>query len=224
MRQMTQMTAGQREPLLGEASISPHKIIATPEGPLFLQAGCSPSLVACLRAESGLRAFARLPEREHALLLGLAQRSDSSLTLAYTTTGEIVGQVTLAPADAWWKGLANTYEIAVEVSSGWRRYGIARQLLTLVFEREALEHQIILGLGLSWHWDTEGLGISRFRYRALVERLFAPYGFVEYMTSEGNISMDPANILLARLGRSVDPETIRHFFQLLLQSDTLPGL
>lgn len=224
MRQMAQTTAGQREPLLGESIVSPHKIIATPEGPLFLQAGCSPSLVACLRAESGLRAFARLPEREHALLLGLAQRSDSSLTLAYTTTGEIVGQVTLAPADAWWKGLANTYEIAVEVSSGWRRYGIARQLLTLVFEREALEHQIILGLGLSWHWDTEGLGISQFRYRALVERLFAPYGFVEYMTSEGNISMDPANILLARLGRSVDPETIRHFFQLLFQSDTLPGL
>jgi acetoin utilization protein AcuA len=224
MHQTAQTTAGQHEPSLGESSVSPHKIIATPAGPLFLQAGCSPSLVACLRADSGLRAFARLPEREHALLLGLAQRSDCSLTLAYTTTGEIVGQVTLAPADAWWKGLANAYEIAVEVSSEWRRHGIARQLLTLVFEREPLEHLIIVGLGLSWHWDTEGLGINRFRYRALVERLFAPYGFAEYMTSEGNISMDPANILLARLGRDVDQETIRHFFQLLLQSDTLPGL
>ena len=100
----------------------------------------------------------------------------------------------------------------------------ACQLLTLVFERESLERLIILGLGLSWHWDTEGLRISRFRYRALVEQLFAPYGFVVYMTSEGNISMDPANILLARLGRCVDQETISRFFQLLLQSDTLPGL
>jgi len=81
--------------------ISPHKTIATPVGPIFLQHHCPPSLVESLRAESGLRAFARLPEREHALLLGLARRSDSRLALAYTPAGEIVGQVTLAPVDAW---------------------------------------------------------------------------------------------------------------------------
>ncbi len=207
-----------------ESIISPHKTIATPVGPIYLQHHCPPSLVESLRAESGLRAFARLPEREHALLLGLARRSDSQLALAYTPTGEIVGQVTLAPVDAWWEGLANAYEIAVEVSSGWRKLGIARQLLALVFEQEHLEHHIILGMGLSWHWDTEGLGINRFRYRELVEQLFEPYGFVEYLTSEANIRMDPANILLVRLGRDVDQETLNHFFHRLLQSDTLPGI
>jgi acetoin utilization protein AcuA len=207
-----------------ESIISPHKTIATPVGQIYLQHRCSPSLVASLRAGSGLRAFARLPEREHALLLGLARRSDSRLALAYTPAGEIVGQVTLAPVDAWWEGLTNAYEIAVEVSSGWRKLGIARQLLALVFEREPLERRIILGMGLSWHWDTEGLGINRFRYRKMVEQLFAPYGFVEYLTSEANIRMDPANILLVRLGRDVDQETLNHFFHRLLQSDTLPGL
>src|SRR6266487_429511 len=207
-----------------ESVISPHKTIATPVGLISLQYHCSPSLVESLRASSGLRAFARLPEREHALLLGLARRSDSRLALAYTPAGEIVGQVTLAPADAWWGGLANAYEIAVEVSSGWREFGIARHLLALVFEQEPLEHRIILGMGLSWHWDTEGLGINRFRYRQLVARLFAPYGFVEYMTSEANIRMDPANIPLVRLGRDVDRETLNQFFHRLLQSDTLPGL
>jgi GNAT superfamily N-acetyltransferase len=207
-----------------ESINSPHQTMATPVGPIFLQHRCSPSLVESLRADSGLRAFARLPEREHALLLGLARRSDSQLALAYTPAGEIVGQVTLAPADAWWGGLANAYEIAVEVSSGWRKLGIARQLLALVFEQEALEHHIILGMGLSWHWDTEGLGINRFRYRELVAQLFAPYGFVEYLTSEANIRMDPANILLVRLGCDVDQETLNHFFHRLFQSDTLPGL
>src|SRR6266571_2545056 len=154
-----------------ESIVSPHQTIATPVGTIFLQYHCPPSLVESLRADSGLRAFARLPEREHALHLGMA-----------------------------------------------------RQLLALVFEQEALEHHIILGMGLSWHWDTEGLGINRFRYRELVKQLFAPYGFVEYLTSEANIRMDPANILLVRLGRAVDQETFNHFFHRLLQSDTLPGL
>src|SRR5260370_20234951 len=81
--------------------ISPHQTISTPVGPIFLQHHCPPSLVESLRAESGLRAFARLPEREHALLLGPAPRSDSQLALAYTPAVEIVGQDSLAPADLW---------------------------------------------------------------------------------------------------------------------------
>jgi hypothetical protein len=44
------------------------------------------------------------------------------------------------------------------------------------------------------------------------------------MTSEANIRMDPANILLARLGPDVEPEMIGKFFECLLQSETLPGL
>jgi hypothetical protein len=36
--------------------------------------------------------------------------------------------------------------------------------------------------------------------------------------------MDPANILVARLGGRVDGESMNRFFQRLLQSKTLPGL
>jgi GNAT superfamily N-acetyltransferase len=200
------------------------KSVATAAGTLFLQDRCPPALVEGLTAASGLRAFARKPEREHALLLGLARRPACRLALAYTPGGEIVGQVTLAPAGDWWEGLAQTYEIAVEVSDGWRQLGVARQLLSLVFERERTECSIILGMGLSWHWDTEGLGISSFRYRQLIERLFAAYGFVEYLTAEENIRMDPANILLARLGRAVDEAALGDFFERLLRSEALPGL
>ena len=223
MLHVARKTAQLSDSLSWQNDISHYKSMATPAGPIFLQDHCPPALVESLRADSGLRAFARLPQREHALLLGIAQRSDSRLALAYTHSGEIVGQVTLAPVDAWWEGLENTYEIAVEVSTAWRNLGIARQLLTLVFEREPLEHHIVLGMGLSWHWDMEGLGINRFRYRQVIEQLFASYGFVEYLTSEANIRMDPANILLGRLGSAVDEQTINQFFQCLLKSDTLPG-
>jgi acetoin utilization protein AcuA len=171
-----------------------------------------------------LLAFARVPEREYQLLLGIAERPDCALTLAYTATGIIVGQVTLAPLDHWWHDTEKAYEIAVEVSTGWRRMGIAHQLLSLALEFESLEESLILAMGLSWHWDYAGLGISSFQYRELIARLFAAYGFSEYLTSEPNIRMDPANILVARLGSRLSEESISRFFQRLFQSETLPGL
>jgi GNAT superfamily N-acetyltransferase len=214
--------------LSSEKSRNPYnsrvKTFKTPAGPLFLRTCCTPSFVEGLKVDDGLRAFARLPEREHNLLLSIAQRPESRLALAYTAGGTIVGQVTLAPLDGWWQDITNAYEIAVEVSSGWRKLGIAHQLLTFALEIESLEEYLILGLGLSWHWDYAGLGITPFHYRELISRLFAVQGFTEYLTSEPNIRMDPANILVARLGNRLAEENINRFYQRLLQSDTLPGL
>ncbi len=51
----------------------------TAAGPLILQSFCSPALVASLKAEGGLHAFAHFPEREHQLLLGIAERPDCVL-------------------------------------------------------------------------------------------------------------------------------------------------
>ena len=79
-----------------------------------------------------LRAFARFPDREHQLLLNIAQRPDCALALAHTPAGEIVGEVTLAPGDPWWEGLENVYEVAIEVSSNWRHMGVAKNLLAFV--------------------------------------------------------------------------------------------
>src|SRR5689334_12341558 len=135
------------------------KIYKTPAGPLFLRSCCSPALVEDLKADEGLRAFARLPEREHQLLLSLAEQPENRLTLAYTASGIIVGQVSLTPLGDGWEDVGNAYEIAVEVSSGWRNLGIAHQLLSLALEFETVEESVIVALGLSWHWDYQGLGI-----------------------------------------------------------------
>jgi len=206
------------------ADISRVKTYKTTAGLLFLRTGCTPSFVKGLNVDDGLRAFARLPEREHNLLLSIAEKPGSRLTLAYTAEGTIVGQATLAPLDNWWQDISNGYEIAVEVSSGWRKLGLAHQLLSLALEFESLEECLVIGLGLSWHWDFAGLGITRFQYRELIAGLFASHSFTEYLTSESNIRMDPANILVARLGNRLTEENINHFFQRLLQSDTLPGI
>jgi acetoin utilization protein AcuA len=207
-----------------ENGVSHQSSVETREATLFLRDFCTAPFVDSLKPDVGLHAFARLPEREHQLLRTIAERPDSILTLAYTQQGVIVGQVTLAPVDNSWQGLSNTYEIAFEVSAAWRRNGIARQLLKQVFELDCLEDLIIIGMGLSWHWDTTGLGLTRFAYRAMIERLSAHYGFAEYLTSEENIRMDPANIFLVRFGRRVSAATVSQFYDRILQSDTLPGM
>jgi hypothetical protein len=83
------------------------KMYKTAAGSLFLRACCPPALVEGLQVDEGLRAFTRLPEREHELLLKPARQPENRLTLAYTPSGKIVGQVTLAPLDGWWQGIEN---------------------------------------------------------------------------------------------------------------------
>lgn len=195
----------------------------TPAGPLFLQDHCPASFIGRLRAESGLHAFTRRPESEHQLLLTIAKQCASKLTLAFTPALEIVGQVSLVPADGWWQDLQQVFEIGIEVSSSWRRLGIARQLMVRALSDEAVEDVIILGQGLSWHWDVEHLSLQPFQYRAFLARTASAYGFHEYLTSEPNVNDDLANILLARIGKHVTQQSINQFAFRLLQSDSLPG-
>ena len=210
--------------LHGTATPSRLKTLETPKGPLLLRDFCPPSMVERLTADAGLHAFARLPDREHQLFLNIAKRPDCALTLAHTTTGEIVGEVTIAPGDEWWEGLDNVYEVAIEVSSNWRQMGVARDLLAFALELDALEDMILFAIGLSWHWDTEDLGLNVYRYRELISRLFSTQGFVEYPTTEPNVRMEPANVLLARIGNRVDQEIVSRFYNRMLSSPNLSGL
>ena len=83
---------------------------------------------------------------------------------------------------------------------------------------------ILFAMGLSWHWDIEGIGLSVYRYRELIARLFASQGFVEYPTTEPNIAMEPANILLARIGSRVDQRVVSQFYNRMMSSPNLARL
>jgi acetoin utilization protein AcuA len=160
-----------------------------------------------------LRAFTHVPEREHQLLLRIAERPDCTLTLSYTPTGKIVGQVPMAPADAWWQGVGNTYELAMEVSAPWRSLGIARQLLSLTLEHPVVEEMILVALGLCRHWDLKASELSPFRYRSMLAHVLEPYHFCECLIDEPNVGMHPANILLVRIGKYVEQEVVNRLFQ-----------
>ena len=210
--------------LQGSATPSRSKMLETQAGALLLRDFCPPSMVERLGVDKGMYAFARLPEREHQLLMSIARRPDCALAIAHTPEGLIVGEVTLAPGDEWWEGLENVYEVAIEVSSNWRGLGVANQLLSFALELDALEDMILFALGLSWHWDTEGLGLNVYRYREMIIRLFGALGFVEYPTTEPNISMEPANVLLARIGKRVDQRVASRFLNRLLSTPNISGL
>ena len=207
--------------LRGTATPSRIKGIETKAGEVLLRDFCPPSFVERLRPDDGLRAFARLPEREHKLLLGISKSPDCALALAYTHSGEIIGEVTLAPGDSFWDGIENVYEVAIEVSSNWRGMGIARRLLAFALELDALEDMILFAIGLSWHWDYEGLGVTVHHYRQIIIDLFATQGFVEYPTTEPNVSMEPGNVLLARIGSRVDQRVASQFHSRLLSTPNL---
>jgi GNAT superfamily N-acetyltransferase len=190
---------------------SRHKKIETRSGVVLLRDFCPSSLIERLQIDDGLHAFARFPEREHQLLVTIAQSPDCVLSVAHTPEGKIVGQATIAPADDWWEAIDNLYEVAIEVSAHWRHVGIARALLAFALELDALEDMILFAIGLSWHWDLADLGLSVHGYRQMIAQLFATQGFEEYSTTEPNVRMDPANILLARIGKHVDLRTRNRF-------------
>ena len=61
--------------LLNRSTACPRRTaFETAAGSVMLHSFCPPSLVASLNADRGLHAFARVPEREHQLLLGIAER------------------------------------------------------------------------------------------------------------------------------------------------------
>jgi acetoin utilization protein AcuA len=93
----------------------------------------------------------------------------------------------------------------------------------MALEQDYVEDWIIIAMGFSWHWDLKGLELTSYRYRQLIGRLFANFGFAEYPTSEPNIKEDPANIFLARIGRQVKPESMDSFFSRLLSTEILLG-
>ena len=189
-------------------------------GPVLLRDFCPASLVERLHPDHGLHAFARLPEREHRLLLDIARSPDCALTLAHTPAGDIIGQVTIALADEWWKGIESLYEVAIEVSSNWRGIGVARNMLSFALELDALEDMIFFAIGLSWHWNAEDLGISLSQYRKLIAHLFGTQGFVEYPTSGSNTSIESTNVPLARIGDRVDKRAANQFLSRLLSPDS----
>src|SRR2546421_12992909 len=112
----------------------------------------------------------------------------------------------------------------MEVCANGRKLGLASNFLALAFELEALEDMILFAMGLSWPWALEGRAIPPRRYREMIRQLFSSQGFTEYATTEPNINLEPANILLVRIGKRVDQYVANRFLRRISSSPHLTGL
>jgi acetoin utilization deacetylase AcuC-like enzyme/GNAT superfamily N-acetyltransferase len=194
--------------------------VETARGALYLRDRCPASVVARMRVATGMHAFARSSEREHALLERIAGQPENDLVIAHTPEGEIVGEVSLAPADGRWFGVDGLYEAAIEVAPDWRSAGLGETLLRFAFERPYVERLIVLAFGLSWHWDLAGSGISAFEYRDRLTRLFKTAGFEVYSTDDPEVLSAEANVLVARVGRET-PHALYDEFSRRLRADEM---
>jgi acetoin utilization deacetylase AcuC-like enzyme len=196
---------------IGKSEESRVRTLDTARGPILLRDWCPPSLVERLHPDPGLNAFARLAEREQALLKRIATDPGGELVVAHTPEGQLIGQVSICGADDWWEGIPDLYEVAIEVSSNWRHIGLSKLLLKFALEPDYFEDVILFALGFAWHWDVEGLGMSSMSYGQMIRRLFESVGFEKMAANEPNLHLDPANVFLARIGGNVSPGTIAQF-------------
>jgi acetoin utilization deacetylase AcuC-like enzyme/GNAT superfamily N-acetyltransferase len=197
--------------LVGRPPEARTKTLETPKGQVLLSDWCSPAQVEQLRPDEVLRSFLRSPDREQALLKRISERPDSELVLAHTPDGLLIGQVSISAAEGWWDGIGDLYEVAIEVSSNWRKLGLASELLMFALEPEYFEHVILLALGYAWHWDLEETGLGSMGYSKMIRGLFQKVGFEPMHASEPNLHLDPANVFLARIGANAHSGVVALF-------------
>jgi acetoin utilization protein AcuA len=197
-------------------------IISTPAGPARILSTCSPTFLQSLTLEEGIGRFARYRSIISGIetLATVAALPDANVTLVLSPIRKIIGYIECSYPDAveGWRdnedGLC--YELgAIEVSRNWRCLGLARAMTALVLADPFIETKIFFLTGYCWHWDLDQTNLSAYAYRNMLVRLFRPFGFRVYLTTNPEITMSSANVLMARIGTRVAPAQIERFQKML---------
>jgi acetoin utilization protein AcuA len=197
-------------------------VVPSPQGPVHILSTCSPTFLQSLTLEEGIGRFARYRSIISGIetLATVAALPDANVTLALSPIGKIIGYIECSYPDAveGWRdnedGLC--YELgAIEVSRNWRRLGLARAMTALVLADPFIETKIFFLTGYCWHWDLDQTNLSAYAYRNMLVRLFRPFGFRVYLTTNPEITMSSANVLMARIGTRVAPAQIERFQKML---------
>lgn len=196
--------------------------LTTPKGVVHIRTRCSPDFADSLELDEGLGVFPQYRSiiRDKDTLKEIAALEDANMVIAYNEDGKIVGYVAFSypsPLERWCKnGHGLLYELgSIEVSRGWRRLGLAKKMLEIALEDDEWEDKILFLTGFSWHWDMQGTGLPKSNYRNMLMHIFQPFGFRHFYTTEPNIIMDSANMLMARIGARVSDEDRERFLDLV---------
>jgi acetoin utilization protein AcuA len=197
-------------------------VLSSPRGLIRILSACTSSVFHTLQLEDGIGRFARYRSIISGVetLETVAALPDANVTVALSPHGQIIGYVECSYPDAieGWRdnedGLC--YELgAIEVSRNWRHLGIAKAMTALIMADPFVETKIFFLTGYSWHWDLDLTALSAYAYRNMLVRLFRPFGFRVYLTTNPEITMSSANVLMARIGAQVAVAQIERFQKML---------
>jgi acetoin utilization protein AcuA len=205
-----------------EHPIAQESMTSTPFGLVRILSACSPAFLQSLTLEEGIGRFARYRSIISGIgtLATVAALPVANVTVALSPAGQIIGYIECSYPDAieGWRDNADglCYELgAIEVSRNWRRCGLARAMTTLVLTDPFSETKVFFLTGYCWHWDLDQTNLSEYAYRNMLVRLFRPFGFRVYLTTNPEITMSSANVLMARIGTGISAAQIERFQKML---------
>ena len=198
--------------------------LLSPQGEIRILTYCQPAFIRSLSFDEGIGRFSRYRSIVTSLdtLEKIAALPEGNVTLALSSTEQIVGYVECCYPDLieGWRNNADglCYGLgAIEVSRNWRRLGIARAMVALIIADPFIEEKIFFLTGYSWHWDLDQTQLSAYAYRNVLVRLFRPFNFRVYLTTNPEIVMSSANVLMARIGNKVTPTQVERFQKMLFE-------
>jgi len=202
--------------------VARESVISSPAGPVRILSACPPTFLQSLTLDEGIGRFARYRSiiSGTGTLATVAALPDANVTVALAPAGQIIGYIECSYPDAieGWRdnGDGLCYELgAIEVSRHWRRLGLARAMTALILTDPFVESKVFFLTGYCWHWDLDQTNLSEYAYRNMLVRLFRPLGFRVYLTTNPEITMSSANVLMARIGTRVIPSQIERFQKML---------
>lgn len=199
------------------ASINNHpdRVVETPAGKVYIEGPVKSTDIGHLEMEDDLKNF-RPPEKQKKALMQIADSTDGILYII-RHENTIVGYVSFHGPDPYarWSRHNKILELgAIELSSKWRKYKLAKKLLKVAFENPVMEDYIVLTIEFSWHWDLENTGLNLWNYQRMLTNVFGSVGLLKMSTNDPDILEHPANVLMVRIGKNVSEEDIREFDEL----------
>jgi acetoin utilization protein AcuA len=195
--------------------------IKSPDGSIFIEGPIPANKLASYEFHNGLVAF-RQPKQQQKALVEIATLPEGRIIIA-RVHDIVVGYVTYLypdPLERWSEGnMEELIELgAIEVAPEFRGYSVGKNLLRVSMMDDAMEDYIIITTEYYWHWDLKGSGLNVWEYRKVMEKMMNAGGLVWYATDDPEISSHPANCLMARIGKRIEPEPIQHFDRLRFQN------
>lgn len=181
---------------------------------LVIEGPIPPERLRQLRMHEQLHAFRRPAEQLEALI-EIAELPEGRI-IACIDGDTIVGYVTFHYPDELerWSD-ANMEDLvelgAVEVAPSYRSGGIGKHMIQTAFAEGQLDRMIVYTTEYYWHWDLEGMKLSVWEYRSMMERVMQSIGMVWFATDDPEICSHPANCLMVRVGPDVPLSSVEQF-------------